>query len=74
MYSLLDLAVDISIRCCKVGKIVVLDDIIGHVGNLESHVFVSGHGGVEVEILCVNCHILCIKSADGAVNEELDCH
>jgi hypothetical protein len=29
--------------------------------------------GVEVEILYVHCHILCIRSADGAVNEELDC-
>jgi hypothetical protein len=27
----LDLAVDVSVRCCKVCEIVVLDDIIGHV-------------------------------------------
>jgi hypothetical protein len=52
---------------------VVLDDIVGHVGNLYLHVFVSGHGGVEAEILHVHSHIFWIRSADGAVNEELDC-
>jgi hypothetical protein len=29
--------------------------------------------GIEVDILFVHCHILCVRSADGAVNEELDC-
>jgi hypothetical protein len=51
----------------------VLNDIVGHVGNLWLYVFVAGHGGVTVKILHIHGHIFCIRSVDGAVNEELDC-
>ncbi len=34
VHSLLDLPVDVYVWCCKVYEMVVLDDIIGRVGNL----------------------------------------
>jgi hypothetical protein len=46
IHSLLDFAVDISIRCCKVCKFVVLIDVPWHVGKSQLHVFVPDHWGV----------------------------
>ncbi len=49
----------------------MLDDIVRHVGNTQLHVFVVGHGGVEVKILYIQGHTCCVRCADGAVMRSL---
>ena len=39
---------------------------------LEPHVFVPFHGGIEVEILDVDCHVVGVLGGDGAVLMQLD--
>ncbi len=51
----------------------MLDDIVWHVGKAQQHVFVAGHGGVEVKVLYIHGCVFCVRCADGAVDEELDC-
>ena len=38
----------------------------------QSHVFESFHGGIEVEILDVDCHVAGVLGGDGAVLVQLD--
>jgi hypothetical protein len=42
-----------------VAEIVVLDDVVRHVGYAQSHVFVSGHWGIQIKILDVHRHEFC---------------
>ncbi len=51
----------------------MLNDILWHNGKTKLHVFIAGHGGVEVEILDINGHDFCIGGcADYAVDKEFD--
>jgi hypothetical protein len=59
IHPFLYFAVDIAIRGGFVSVVVVLDDGIRHVSNAQSHVFLPGHWGVQVEILDVHCHEFC---------------
>jgi hypothetical protein len=72
MHPLLDLAVDVAIVSCNVSEFVVCNDILWHVCDPQSHVFIPCHWGVEVEILNVHSHKFCVGGADDAVEEELD--
>ena len=48
------------LRSGLVPQVEMGDDVIEEVYNLEAHVFVFFHGGIEVEILDVNCHVSCV--------------
>ena len=50
----------VLLRSGLVPQVEMGDDVIEEVCNLEAYVFVSSHGGVEVEILDVNCHVWCV--------------
>ncbi len=59
VHPLLYFAVDVAVGGGFVPEFVVLDDVVLHVCNVQLHVFVPGHWGVQVEILDVHCHELC---------------
>jgi hypothetical protein len=59
VHPLLYLAVDVAIGGGFVAEIVVLDDVVRHVGYAQSHVFVSGHWGIQIKILDVHRHEFC---------------
>ena len=50
-------------------EIILLDEILRKVAELEAHVFISGHGSVEVEIFDIDGHGLGIGGGDDAVEE-----
>ena len=50
----------------------MFDHVVREVCNLELHVFVPVHGGIEVEILDVDCHVTGVLGGDGAVLMQLD--
>jgi len=70
----LDLAVDVSFSCHNFVELVVCYDVLGHVRESQSHIFIPRHWSVEVEVLIdVHSHEFCIGYADDAIEEELDC-
>ena len=54
-------------------QFVVCYDVLGHVHEPQSHIFIPCHWSVEVEVLDVHSHEFCIGCADDAIEEELDC-
>ena len=67
VHPLLYLAVDVAIWGGFVVEIIVLDDVVWHVGYTQSHIFVSGHWGIPIKILDVHCHEFCAIGGDDAV-------
>ena len=55
IHSSSDFNVDVAIYGDFGGEIVLLDKIFWEVAELEAHVLVAGHWGVEVEIFDVEC-------------------
>ena len=53
IHPLLYLAVDIAVGGGFVPEVVVLNDVVWHVLNPQSHVFIPSHRGVQVVILDV---------------------
>jgi hypothetical protein len=51
----------------------VVNDGLGNVAQGDAHVFGSCHWGVEIEVLDVKCHKLCVRCGDDAVEEEFHC-
>jgi hypothetical protein len=51
----------------------VFNDGLGNVSQGNAHVFGSFHRGVEIEVLDVQCHKLCFRCGDDAVEEESHC-
>jgi hypothetical protein len=68
----LDLAVDVSIWCYNSIELVVCYDVLGHVRESQSHIFIPCHWSVEVEVLDVHDHEFFVGCADDAIEEELD--
>ena len=50
----------------------MFDNVVGEIGKFESHVFESVHGGIKVEVLDVDCHVVGVLGGDGAVLVQLD--
>jgi hypothetical protein len=68
VHPLLNLAVVVDVRGGFAAKVVVLDDVVWHVGNAKAHVFISGHRGIEIKILDVHRHEFCSIGRDDAVD------
>ena len=48
------------------------DNVLWEVSDFEAHVFSMVHGCVQIEIFGVDCHELCIRRGDDAVEELFD--
>ncbi len=46
VYPLLYFTVDVAVGGGLVSEIVMWDDVVGHVGDMQAHVFEPGHRGV----------------------------
>ena len=55
-------------------QFVFADDFIGNVGQLHFDVFVSSHGGVEIEVGYVDSHEFCVRRGDNTVEENFEKH
>jgi hypothetical protein len=49
-------------------KFILIDDFLGNYAELDSHIFWSIKGSVEVEVGEVRCHILGPQHGEGAVD------
>ena len=72
VHAFSDLAVHVSIWGCDVAQFVVLDDVVRHVREFQSHVFIPGHRGIQIEFFYVHCKESCTRCRYYAVDEELD--
>jgi hypothetical protein len=59
-----------TIQGGNVKNFVVCNDILRHVGELQTHVFVSCHWSVEVEIFDIHCEEFCSGCGDDAIDEQ----
>ena len=50
----------------------MFDHVVREVHKLEPHLFVPVHGGIEVEIIDVDCHVAGVLGGDGAVMMQPD--
>jgi hypothetical protein len=46
VHAFLYLAINVSVRSCNLIKVVMIDDVDRYVGEFQSHVLLSSHGGV----------------------------
>ena len=59
VHPLLYLVVYVAVGGGFVAEIIMLNDVVWHVGNAKAHVFVSGNWGIKIEFLDVHCHEFC---------------
>ena len=64
--------IDISIFRDLVSDFVFVNGIFGEVLQFESHVLISWHWSIEIEILDVDGHKSCPLRWNGAVEEQFD--
>jgi hypothetical protein len=55
-----------------VAELVVLHDDLGDVSDWDPHVFVAGHGGVEIKIVDMHCHALGVLGGKNTIQQALD--
>ena len=78
VHALPDFDIDVSIRGHLFFQTVLLYKVLWEVAEFQSHVFIAGHRGVQIEIFNVNCHKFCTRCGDDTVQqefngEEIDC-
>ena len=67
VHALLYLKIYISVRGYFYFQVVIFDHVVREVQKLDPHVFITFHGGIEVEILDINRHVAGVLGGDGAV-------
>ena len=67
MHSSLDLYVYPAVVGNSSCKVVVGYDVLWEVAEFETHILAPSHGGVQIEILDMNCHECCFRCGDDAV-------
>ena len=69
VHALTHLNVNVSILGDFCLKIILVDDVVGDIGNFYPHVFISSHWCAEIEILDVDCHVLGTAYGDDAIED-----
>jgi hypothetical protein len=72
VHAFLDFAVYVSVWDCYVAQFVMLNDVVRYVHKFQSHVFIPGHWGIQIEIVNIHCEESRARSGYDAVDEELD--
>ena len=60
------------VDCGFAFQVVMFDHVVWEVRNLEPHVFIPFHGGIEVDILDVDHHVVGVLGGNVAVLMQLD--
>ena len=73
-----DFDIDLAVFGDLRPEIILLDDVVGDVGNFETHVFETLHRSHQVKILDVDRHVSCARSGNDTIEdklngEEIDC-
>jgi hypothetical protein len=71
VHALAYLAVHVSIRGCNVTQFVVLDDVVRHVREFQTHVFIPDHWSIQIEVFFVHREEFCARCGYDAVDEGL---
>jgi hypothetical protein len=72
VHAFLDFAVYLSVWGRYGMQFVMLNDVVRYVREFQSHVFIPGHLGFQIEIFDVHPEESCGRSGYDAVDEELD--
>ena len=65
--------VDVAVGGYQVIEIVLVNDLLGDVGEFHSHVFVSIEWGIEIHVTDVHCHVLGTWSGNDTVDVNFEC-
>ena len=72
VHALTHLDVNVSIIGDFFLKIILVDDVVGDIGNFDPHEFISFHWHVEIEIFDVDCHVSGTACGDDAIEDNFD--